>query len=103
VVHRFTRGCRPSGAIEISGRRHEEAAVFGELAHYCGAVGGRTDPDRNIQTLADEVDQPVIEFQRDGKTGLTYGELPQYGRYATATEGDRSTDPQGACRLVAAA
>jgi hypothetical protein len=68
VVRRFTRGCRPSGAVEISGRRHEDAAVFGELAHDCGAVGGRTDPDRNIQTLADEIDQPVVEFQRDGET-----------------------------------
>jgi hypothetical protein len=65
VAHRFIRGRRPSGAIEISGRRHEDAAVFGELAHDCGAVGGRTDPDRNIQTPADEIDQPVIEFQRN--------------------------------------
>jgi hypothetical protein len=79
LIRRLFGRCWSPNAIKIGGGRDQDAPVVGELAHHGGAVRERTDPDRNIEALADEIDHSVVESQCDGETGIDFARYAIFG------------------------
>jgi hypothetical protein len=61
--------------IEIIRCRHDDAVVVEQLPHCQPGVLGLADPDHNIDTLVDRVDQPVGEVELDRQLRMRTNEV----------------------------
>ncbi len=85
-------------ALEVGGRRADDAAVVAEPAGDQRFVVDRPQPDGQIEALPGDVDAAIGEGELQLDLGVARGELGHQGHDLAHAEAVAEADPQGAAR-----
>jgi hypothetical protein len=73
---------------DMFGRRHHHPGIRADISAAERGIGELAEPDRDVDSLRDEIDIGVLAIEIDAKTGVLPAELDEKRRHHSAAEGD---------------